>query len=208
MIDKELCTLAIMAAVISFLGFVLENIWLAFTKGYVDNRNMTLPFLFGYGLFITSLYLAAGLPEDFALFLPCSVKSKAARYIAYFLFTFLIVSVGEIIVGKFTEWYFGFYYWNYEALPMHITRYTSVPTSTGFSLIITLFMDKCFLPVMYAVEKIPERASLVLALTFTGVLSADFILSFAKMHRTGELNDIWRIYLRIGRRRDTSHAKC
>lgn len=42
--------LGIMAAVVSFLGFVVENIWLAMTKGYINNRNMNAPFLQGYGL--------------------------------------------------------------------------------------------------------------------------------------------------------------
>ena len=37
----------LMATVVSFLGFVVENVWLAFTKGYIDNRNMALPFLLG-----------------------------------------------------------------------------------------------------------------------------------------------------------------
>ena len=37
--------LGIMAAVVSFLGFVVENIWLAMTKGYINNRNMNAPFL-------------------------------------------------------------------------------------------------------------------------------------------------------------------
>ena len=44
--------LGIMAAVVSFLGFVVENIWLAMTKGYINNRNMNAPFLLGYGLLI------------------------------------------------------------------------------------------------------------------------------------------------------------
>jgi hypothetical protein len=35
----------IMIAGVSFLGFCLENIWLLLRKGYVDNRNMSLPFL-------------------------------------------------------------------------------------------------------------------------------------------------------------------
>ena len=39
--------LGIMAAVVSFLGFVVENIWLAMTKGYINNRNMNAPFFTG-----------------------------------------------------------------------------------------------------------------------------------------------------------------
>ena len=40
--------LGIMAAVVSFLGFVVENIWLAMTKGYINNRNMNAAVDFVY----------------------------------------------------------------------------------------------------------------------------------------------------------------
>jgi hypothetical protein len=52
--------LGIMAAVVSFLGFVVENIWLAMTKGYINNRNMNAPFLLGYGLLILFMYAVFG----------------------------------------------------------------------------------------------------------------------------------------------------
>lgn len=38
------CSALIMVAiVVSFIGFAVENIWLAFSKGFMDNRNMCLP---------------------------------------------------------------------------------------------------------------------------------------------------------------------
>ena len=57
--------LGIMAAVVSFLGFVVENIWLAMTKGYINNRNMNAPFLLGYGLLILFMYAVFGTPAAF-----------------------------------------------------------------------------------------------------------------------------------------------
>ena len=57
----------IMIAVISFLGFILENVWLAFTKGFIDNRNMGAPFLLGYGLFVVAIYFVIGTPQNFIL---------------------------------------------------------------------------------------------------------------------------------------------
>ena len=47
--------LMIMIAIISFLGFLLENAWLAIRKGFIDNRNMFAPFLVGYGLAVADL---------------------------------------------------------------------------------------------------------------------------------------------------------
>lgn len=60
--------LGIMAAVVSFLGFVVENIWLAMTKGYINNRNMNAPFLLGYGLLILFMYAVFGTPAALRMF--------------------------------------------------------------------------------------------------------------------------------------------
>jgi len=65
---KEVTSLLILVLVIFFLGFVLENIWLACTKGYMDNRNMSLPFLLGYGLLVVGMYLLLGIPEQMKIF--------------------------------------------------------------------------------------------------------------------------------------------
>lgn len=43
--------------IISFLGYCVENIWLAVTQQYINNRNMYLPFLLGYGLTVVGIYL-------------------------------------------------------------------------------------------------------------------------------------------------------
>ena len=58
----DIYSLGIMVAVISFLGFSLENLWLSLTKGFIDNRNMNAPFLMGYGLLVVGMYLLLGTP--------------------------------------------------------------------------------------------------------------------------------------------------
>ena len=60
--------LFVMTALISFLGFDLENIWLLFTKGFMDNRSMHLPFLFGYGLLVMGMYCIFGTPQHLRFF--------------------------------------------------------------------------------------------------------------------------------------------
>lgn len=97
-------TLGIMSAIIAFLGFILENIWLAFTKGYVDNRNMSMPFLFGYGMAVISIYSVFGLPQDMTLFGRIAVGRHSGAL--YFTAVFFAVSIGEIVLGnalKFTD---------------------------------------------------------------------------------------------------------
>ncbi len=196
--ERDLCAIAVMTAVISFLGFALENIWLAIRSGYIDNRNMRLPFLYGYGLAVVGFYFIAGTPDTFLHALDFHMTvSSAARHIAYFLLTFVIVSAGEILLGFFTEKYFGFYYWNYETIPLHITRYTSVPTSIGFALVITLFMDKCFVPLYNVIEKLPDVLLEPAAAVLTLLLSADFVQSFHTMHVSRAPNQRWAKYLRL-----------
>ena len=188
----NLCTFIIAAAVISFMGWLVENVWLAITKGYIDNRSMTLPFLLGYGLFLVVYYLVIGTPDSFLLVLGKSKKAKMKRYLLYFLVAMVIVSVGEIILGTLVEHICGFCYWNYESLPLHITKYTSIPTSTGFATCITFFMGKCFLPLMDILMKLPLYLSVMLAIFFAISLTADFIVSFYKMFKNGDLNRRWR----------------
>ncbi len=192
---KRICILAVMVVLISFLGFVLENAWLAATKGFIDNRNMSFPFLLGYGLLVVGYYEIAGIPDNFELSLfPELLGSKRAKKAAYFLMTFLVVSVGEIVLGLFTERFFGFEYWNYERLPLHITKYTSVPTSCGFALIITIFMDSCFMPIMSAVEGAPIIMLKPFAIVMLTLLASDFFKSFYIMHIRRQPNQRWIIY--------------
>ena len=44
----DVMALGMIVSVVSFLGFVVENIWLAAIKGYMDNRGVRFPFLIGY----------------------------------------------------------------------------------------------------------------------------------------------------------------
>lgn len=178
-------SILLMTALVSFLGFWLENIWIYLTKGYMDNRNMKFPFLLGYGLAVIGIYFVFGTPENFRL---TRNQTEAQNYILYFLTAIILVSIGEIALGKFVEKFLGFEYWNYERLPLHITKYTSVPTSTGFALIITLFMGKFFTPIMQLLGQIPKPFATFLALALTVIMIHDFFASFKIMYRTKSLN--------------------
>ena len=159
----------IMIAFISFLGFLLENIWLAFTKGYIDNRNMKFPFLFGYGLLVVAMHMLLGTPAEFAAKLPFPGITKRFSRLIYFLTVMLIVSAGEIFLGTFMEKLCGIEYWNYSWIPMHFTKYTSLPTSIGFALVITVLL---------------------------AIMAVDMLSSFLSMRRARGYNRRWRIDLR------------
>ena len=147
---------------------------------------MNLPFLLGYGLLVVGIYIIIGIPERIVfLGKPIFPKSKFRRYLLYFMCMMVIVSLGEILLGTFVEKMFGFEYWNYTRIPMHITKYTSVPTSTGFSLIITFFMDKCFEPIMRLIERISFCDVRRLSVLLMTLMVTDFFVELRYTHHTG-----------------------
>lgn len=193
----DVYSLILMMTIVSFLGFLVENVWLAITKGYMDNRNMCLPFLFGYGVAIVGLFLILGTPENSHLFdkLPF-LNTPLRRVVFYFTCSFLFVCVAEIILGTFVEKTCKIVLWNYSRFTLHITKYTSVPTSSGFALIITFFMDKCFSPIMNALSTIDYDTSKRISMVFLGLMVFDFIMNSIKMYRKKSFNTIWRIDLK------------
>ncbi len=198
----DIYSVGVMAAIISFLGFSLENIWLAFTKGYMDNRNMRFPFLFGYGLLVTAMHFCFGTPSAFAAKIYAAFKlSKAVGKILYFITIMLVVSLGEILLGTFMEKTCGIEYWNYSWIPFHLTKYTSLPTSIGFALVISVFEEYCFLPLMNSIERMPLSPRMTAAVLLTVIMSVDMICSFFTMKREKNFNVRWKIRFEKDERR-------
>ncbi|MGN0587325.1 MAG: putative ABC transporter permease [Oscillospiraceae bacterium] len=188
--------LGIVIAIISLMGYLLENAWLAVTKGYIDNRNMNLPFLFGYGLLVVGMYALFGTPDEMMFFrIPLKLSPLAGK-IAYFLCAAVIVSVCEIILGTAMEKICGIEYWNYTWIPLHITKYTSVPTSIGFALVITIFMDKCFMDILLKTATYPERSSSLLSIVLILIMLNDMLICYNKMRKNHSLNIKWQKNLR------------
>lgn len=185
----------IMTAFISFLGFALENIWLAARKGYMDNRNMNAPFLLGYGLAVMGFYYVLGTPSNMRIFGSVSESGPKSQFGAYFLLTFILVSTGEIVLGKTIEKLSGVILWDYTKIPLHITRYTSIPTSIGFTVIIVTFMD-CFFEELMAhfMELDPTWVSLA-GTALIAIMAADFFRNAARTIRTHKMMTVWRLDL-------------
>lgn len=184
----------IMVAIISFLGFIVENIWLAFTKGFINNRNMNAPFLLGYGLLVIFLFLVLGTPEKMTLWeMGCVIQSKWGRYLIYFASSFAFVSIGEVLLGTVVERLCHIEYWNYSRIPLHITKYTSVPTSIGFASMITFFMGKCFLPIMEWIARRDFFRLRTVSIILMAVMIMDFLYSFHHMIRAKDFYLKWQI---------------
>lgn len=167
--------------VVSFLGFCLENIWMFFSSGVIDNRNMHFPFLIGYGFAVLFIYMVLGVPQ----------KNNLGPF---FIACFFIVSVGEILLGYAVEKFCGIYYWDYTDLPMHLTRYTSFFTSIGFSTVITVFFYRFFTPLMNYFKLHENNKVHVVCVALLAVLVMDLFFSFGYMHSNRATNLSWVLH--------------
>ena len=184
---KNKYAFSMVITLISFLGFCVEDLWLSVTKGYMDNRNMIFPFLLGYGLAMGAIYLLFGTPDRMTfLGRELHVKNDKIMSLLYFLAVFLCVSAGEILVGKTVELTCHFCWWDYSWIPLHITRYTSVPTSLGFAALIYLFMDKLFVPIYRYFLSWDQKVLKIAATVLMTVMAGDFLRSGVLMlvHQT------------------------
>lgn len=144
---KEICSLAMLVIVGSFIGFVVENVWVSFRYSHMNNRGMYLPFLLGYGIACLLVYGLFGCPDK-PRFANYTFNVEKNKSVVYFMCIFATVMAGEGSFGYAVERMTGMKWWSYNNIPLHIGRYTSVPTSIGFAACIYLFMNKVF-PIIY-----------------------------------------------------------
>lgn len=191
--SNTLKTNIIMLTIVSFIGYCFEDIWMMVRHGVLDNRNMYLPFLLGYGVFIIALYYIFGTPNK--LFNKIELKRPVSTII-YYLLCVILVSIGELLLGLFVEKTGGFSYWDYSSIPLHITKYTSIPTSLGFAAIITVFMDFVFLPLRDKISKVVDKIPMILVILIAIILVVDFTASFKNMYTNDGKNTLWNFNIR------------
>lgn len=191
---KELFAFLMMISIVSFMGFWIENLFISVTKGYIDNRNMLFPFLLGYGLALAAIYVVFGTPSTFRfLSFNIPVKSIRIKRILYTLTVMLCICVGEIILGTAVEKMCGFHWWDFSGIPLHITRYTSIPTSFAYAVMISFFMEKVYLDLFDRLLTVNVTALGICSVTLTVLTVYDFFYSSLKFYKNKAPHDRWRI---------------
>ncbi len=191
---KKVYSLMMIAALVSFLGFGVENIWLLMTKGYINNRGMLFPALLGYGLAVIAIFLMFGTPPQMRIFgHQIRWKSLALKMLVYFLLAMLCVSIGEIILGTAVEKLCGIYWWDYSRLPLHITQYTSVPTSIGFSALIVMFMRYLFPPLYRYFQTWEDSRLRNVSLALIVPMAVDFVFAGVFMFTRRRIFKWWQL---------------
>ena len=182
--------------ILSFVGFLVENIWNIFTSGRVDNRNMHLPFILGYGLAILGIYLFFGTPTDNHGLINLSYKSnKVFLYVSYTILVTIFVCINELIIGNAMEYLSHIHYWDFSDVPLHITRYTSILTAIAYSTLITLFMSLLFDKMMTWLNGFSDNMYRIIGFTLIILLILDLFISFDTMIKNKDFNLIWHIEL-------------
>ena len=191
---KNVYALIMVMVVVSLLGFCVESIFTVFMHGFLNNKNMVLPFLWGYGLAILLLYVLFGTPECPLWFTkPTNFTSRTEKYVYYFIIAFFGVCIGEIILGYLVEATCNIVWWDYSILPLNITKYTSVPTSTGFASLIFIFMRYIFNPLLDRFSSMNYTALKFIAISFATILTLDMINSAIYMLIKRQTLQIWKI---------------
>ena len=192
--EMNIWALCMTAVVVSFLGFAVENLWICLTKGYMDNRNMCLPFLVGYGMAMSGLLILLGTPQNPCfLGLPRPLEYERLHRPLYFMGAMLCVCAGEVALGKFVERTCHFYWWDYSKIPLHITRYTSLPTSTLFACAITVFMDHVLAPLYGYFLSWDSESLRAATIVMTLLLTGDFLYNACLMYQRQGMIRRWRV---------------
>ena len=181
---------------VSLLGFIVENIWNIATSGQIDNRNMNLPFILGYGLAILGIYLFFGTPEDDNGILKfINTDNIILQYLRYSAVVTLFICINEIVIGEAVEHLSEIHYWDFSDVPLHITPYTSILTASGYSIIITLFMSFCFDKIMSWLAHFNGRGYQITGIILIILLLIDFTVSFETMITENTYNLLWSIQI-------------
>ncbi|MBQ5673991.1 MAG: putative ABC transporter permease [Lachnospiraceae bacterium] len=190
----NLFALCMVMIIVSMLGFWVENIWLAMTKGYMDNRNMCFPFLIGYGIAMLLILLIIGTPKKmWILGKTLWIQNKMLRILVYFLAVMLCICVGEVLLGTFVEKVCHFCWWDYSRLPLHITQYTSIPTSMMFASMVTLFMQHCLEPLFHFFVKWDYDVLRTVTIVLMGIMIGDFLYNAHLMYKTRGMVRRWKV---------------
>lgn len=194
MLIQEIYALCIIIMIVSFLGFVVENLWVACTKGYMDNRGMFLPFLLGYGLAVAAIYMVYGTPDKlWFLGNVWNIHNATISKLLYFLIVVACICIGEMLLGLIVEKVCHFSWWNYSRIPLHITQYTSIPTSVAFSILITTFMDVFFQPVFRYFCSTENKICLVSGFALFLCLVLDFLYNGHQIYKQHGTIQRWKI---------------
>lgn len=189
--------ICVLAIVFSALGWIVENTFRVIANGKIDNRFHILPFIPVYGFIAFAVYIL-GSPDDEKFFGYKLTKNKVLSNIIYILTLAFFVTFGELIVGNTIEYLCGAKLWNYNNIPLHWTRYTSLPTTLGFSVGGYLILKVFYYPILNYLKENFTSKQLFGAPVFYAILLSDMIYMLVITGIKGKGQVYWQVNLRNG----------
>lgn len=201
--DYHWVYMGICMIVASFLGWVSENIFrcIASENHTIDSRFMILPFIAPYGLAVFAAYFALGTPDKMRLFKKeifrdNTRKDRILSYVCYGTAIFVTVALGEIVVGTIYEAITGLTLWNYSNITLHITKFTSIPTTSALTILAVILMRFAFTPFMNFLEnKMNYKLALYISIILGSLIVLDCLIMMFNFLVYGEKNIYWHIDL-------------
>lgn len=187
------------SVIAAFAGYLIETVTRAVSQGIIDDRHQYLPFLGAYGFAVLVMYAVFDRPSDMRFFrikiFPRETKHAVYQRVAvYYATMFFIVTFGELLVGFLFE-RLGQKAWDYTDIPLHITQYTSIPTSLAFAAAAVVFMQFVFSWLVTLCKKIPKKVLTPLTVVLFALIVADWLQMILRLAVTGALPDFWAIHL-------------
>lgn len=190
--------LSLLAIAVSFLGWIVENIFRAFCNRTIDSRFHLLPFLSPYGLIVFAFYLLLGEPDDLAVFGKhvFRQKSKATIILSNIIAWVgmcLAVFLGELAVGNFWYYVTGVELWHY-CNGICVTQFTGVCQSLGYgSATYALFRFGYHPAVKRVLVKVPYNVAKVVSLVLGTLIIADTALMCVMIAINGKAPMWWSL---------------
>lgn len=191
----NITTLLLISYIAGFIGWVVENIACAVNLHYIDDRHQLFPVLAAYSFGIFILFFVLGTPDEMRIF-SHKIKKRnndLLNNLFYFIIIFFLILVGEMSVGLFFEHVLGIVTWNYNHIPLHITQYTSIPTTFGFSIGVCILMKFIFPFFVNLFNRINVKKRKILSIVLGLLISFDYLYMLLYGVIANKFPSYWKI---------------
>ncbi len=158
----------------SFLGWIYECIYAAFTRQHWDNRGFLFsPIcpIYGFGVLAGKMLLVFGFGRN----------ASKAGFLELFLISAFASAILEFVTSYTMEKIFHARWWDYSDVPGNIQGRICLPASIGFGFAGVLIIKYLLPETDKLFALLPPVYTELLALLFTGLISADFAITTVSM---------------------------
>ncbi len=174
---KGLSSLALVTLLFSFVGWLFEVLLFRLAYGnWYDRGFLTLPFCPIYGFTLLLIYLLLGTPLRGGLLFNRIEKGRVRIFI-FFIFSAIIATISELVVGWTVEHFCGRVLWDYSGYALALGRYACIEVSIIWGVLIS-FTTIVFHKLYILINNLQLWLITSLAVVSWGSILIDFVLNF------------------------------